>query len=258
MRGSSWLARLAVLVWSAWLGLVGLMLVLLRLDVWHPPVLPIMALFALLAASALSLLVAGWWRLIRGPRRAQALAWLLMGLAPLGFVAGHAMYGLKVALSRQLDLKLPLRMVIPIGESVLELIAGFSYPERTIGERVVMISSPLPEEVAREQVAMMDRHIEAVESRLGRTSTRRAYWVRGPVLGLEGRAVHAVCLGSRPDEGPPDFDGLTHVDRHEIAHVVLSQFGTMDVEPPAVLIEGWADANSGMDRNVLVLRVVRA
>ena len=63
-----------------------------------------------------------------------------------------------------------------------------------------------------------------------------------------------LCLGSRPYEHPPDFEGLTLVDRHEVAHVVLSQFGGMDVEPPAVLIEGWADANSGMDRSALILR----
>ena len=32
--------------------------------------------------------------------------------------------------------------------------------------------------------AAMDRHIRALESRLGRTGTRRIHWVRGPVLGL--------------------------------------------------------------------------
>ena len=77
-------------------------------------------------------------------------------------------------------MKLPLKMLIPIGESALELIAGFSYPDRTIGERVVMISSPLPEEVARGQVTMMDRHIRALESRLGAAA-------RGGLTGCAGR-----------------------------------------------------------------------
>ena len=73
MKGSSWLARLAVLVWISWLGLVGFLLGLLRLDVWHPHFLPILAMLLLLAASVLSLFAAGCWRLVRGPRRRMCL-----------------------------------------------------------------------------------------------------------------------------------------------------------------------------------------
>ena len=48
MKHVSWLVRLAVLVWVTWLGLVGLMLGLLRLRVWHPHFLPVVSLFTAL------------------------------------------------------------------------------------------------------------------------------------------------------------------------------------------------------------------
>jgi hypothetical protein len=254
MKHSSWLVRLAVLVWVAWLMLVGLMLGLLRLRVWHPHFLPVTTVFALLVAAGVAFLVVGVWRLIRGPRRVFALSVLLLGLAPLGFFAGHMMYGFSLAFSTQLELNLPLQALIPVGDSILDLIARFSYPQRTASERVEMIASPLPEATARQQVAMMDRHISELESRLGRTGQRRVYWVRGPLWGLQGRAIDSLCFGSRADEPAADPASLTKLDRHEVAHVVLSQFCTLDVQPPALLVEGWAEANSGIAPNALLLR----
>ena len=50
------------------------------------------------------------------------------------------MYGFNLANSRQLDLNLPLKSLIPVGDAVLDLVARFSYPKRTVGERVEMIS----------------------------------------------------------------------------------------------------------------------
>jgi hypothetical protein len=117
-----------------------------------------------------------------------------------------------------------------------------------------MISAPLPEETARQQVALMDRHIRDLESRLGRTGQRRVYWVRGPLFGLGGKAIDSLCLGSRTDEPSADPASLTMLDRHEVAHVVLSQFCPMDIQPPALLLEGWAEANSGITPSALFLR----
>ncbi len=53
------------------------------------------------------------------------------------------MYGFGTAYGRQLKLNLPLRMLVPFGESVLDLAARFPYPVRTAGDRVVMISAPV-------------------------------------------------------------------------------------------------------------------
>ena len=143
-------------------------------------------------------------------------------------------------------------MLIPLGESMLDLAARFAYPVRTEGERVVMISAPLAD--AREQVAAMDRHIRALEERLGRYRHQPgALGARAP-LGLHGRALYGICLGSSPGENADDADGLTRVDRHEVGHVVLNQFCDTDFEPPAVLMEGWAEVASGIESNALILR----
>jgi hypothetical protein len=256
MKRASWLARLAALIWLAWLGLVGLMLGMLRLRVWHPHYLPVTAALVMMLCAALALFVGGGWRLIRGPGRIDALACWLLGLAPVGFLAGHLMYGFRVAEGRQLELNLPLKALIPFGESTLDLVARYFYPQRTLGKRVVMISAPMSAEAARKQVAAMDRHVQELESRLGRTGKGRVYWVRGPLLGLQGKAIHSMCFGSRPDEEPSDPDGLTVLDRHEVAHVVLNQFRMIERQPPAVLTEGWAEVGSGIDPNALILRAL--
>jgi hypothetical protein len=250
----SWLARLAALVWLAWLLLLGLMFGLLWFDVWHPPFLLMPAIVVVLVAACVILLAACAWRLVRGPRRTHALGCLLLGLAPAAFLTGHLMYGFGTAYGRQLDLNLPLKLLVPFGESNLDVIAYYPYPMRTTGERVVMISEPMPEAAARRQVAAMDRHVRALEARLGRTSNRRIYWVRGPILGLQGKAIRSMCMGSRAEDPPANPDELSMLDRHEVAHVVLSQFSPGSMEPPALLVEGWAEANSGLDPKTLRLR----
>ena len=208
----------------------------------------------MLLAAGLSLLIVGTWRLVRGPNRRHALACLLLGLPPLGFLAGHLMYGFGTAYGRQFALGLPIKVLMPFGESILDLVARIQYPQRTEGERVVMISKPVDN--AQAQVAAMDRHIRALEARLGRTGTRRVHWVRGPLLGIGGKAILGMCMGSSPGEEweRPDAEGLRTVDRHEVAHVVLSQFCTADSWPPAVLMEGWAEAASIANPNSYRLR----
>ena len=63
-------------------------------------------------------------------------------------------------------------------------------------------------------------------------------------------------MGSVPGAQPPDPDGLTTLDRHEVAHVVLNQFCTSDMEPPAILMEGWAEFAAAADMKELRLRAL--
>jgi hypothetical protein len=171
------LARLAITEWLAWLGVVGLMLGMLVAQTPHPHFLPMTVLFGTLIVAGLALIVGAIWRLFRGPDRVRALTCLLLGIAPLGFMAGHLLYGLRVGYGRQLDLTWPLRMLVPFGVSMMDLQARFVYPIRTVGEKVVMISAPF--ERAGEQVAAMDKHVRALEARLGRPARGRVHWVRG-------------------------------------------------------------------------------
>ena len=44
-----------------------------------------------------------------------------------------------------------------------------------------------------------------------------------------------------------ETDGLDPMDRHKVAHCVLSSHCPPRADPPAVLVEGWAEASMGHD-----------
>jgi hypothetical protein len=201
----------------------------------------------------LALICGASWRIIRGPRRLHAFSCLLLGGAPLLFLAGHFLYGLSIGFGREIPLNLPLKLLMPLGESLMDLEARFRYPQRTAGGKVVMISEPVAD--APVQVAGMDRHVRALEARLGRTTAGTVHWVRGTLLGLQGgHAVFGLCMGSRPGSDPVDAEGLSWIDRHEVAHCVLNSHCPVGIDPPAVLTEGWAQANQGTDPAELAAR----
>ena len=141
------------------------------------------------------------WRIIRGPRRRRALSCLLIGAAPLWFLAGFFLYGVAINSSQHTPLTLGVKLLMPLGESLMDLDARFRYPQRTYGEKVVMISPRMPEAEARAQVAAMDRHVRALETRLGRTTTGKIHWARGPLLGIWGHAIFGLCMGTGPGRG---------------------------------------------------------
>lgn len=236
---------LAAATWLAWGVLAGLLLAMVLLRWWHPHFLPVCLAVALLAACAGLLVLRGTVAIARGPRRWRKLGVVLIGLAPLWFATAHGMYGFKAGHSRQVRLDLLQKWLIPLGESLIDLESRFRYPQRTVGEKVVMISEPVDD--AAEQVATMDAHVRTLEKRLGREIQGQIHWFRGPLLGMRGRAIFGVCMGSRIGEANPDATGLDALDRHEVAHCVINQFCTIASEPPALFAEGWAEANMGHD-----------
>jgi hypothetical protein len=104
---------------------------------------------------------------------------------------------------------------------------------------------------ARAQVAAMDRHVEASMARLDQSATWPIVWYRGPIFGLRGCAIYDMAIGSEVGlygRGGPyrrGADGLTDLDRHEVAHCVITRNYTARSDPPRVLMEGWAQANQG-------------
>jgi hypothetical protein len=253
MRRCFRLPALALTVWAAWLGLLAALAMMFIMRVWHPHFLPVTVLVLLLVIASVALLVGGLWRLVVGPRRLRALTWLLLGVAPLLFFASFVLYGLRLGYGRQLVIDLPLRMLVPFGESMFDLLARFQYPVRTGGETVVMISKPLANGPA--QVAAMDRHVQALCKRLeGRPDPRRIHWVRGTLLGITPHGLNGLCLACAPGEEPAGAEGLTSLDRHEVAHCVLSSIVPADFDPPSVLSEGWAQANQGDNEKIVALR----
>src|SRR5262249_39764604 len=69
------------------------------------------------------------------------------------------------------------------------------------------------------------------------------------LLGQRDMAMVGLVLGSSRSpadwETADDPDGVS-VDRHELAHAVIHQLGPAGCEPPTLLVEGWAEAHTGM------------
>jgi hypothetical protein len=180
---------------------------------------------------------------------------LLIGAAPIWFLAGFLHYGVAITSSRKIPITPALELLMPLGESLMDLEARFRYPQRTVGETVVMISPAMPEADARAQVTAMDRHVRALEARLGRRTGGIIHWARGPLLGTGGSAIFGLCLGTQLGGAPADAEGLCTVDRHEVTHCMLNSQCSAWFDPPAMLTEGWARANEGVDHATLAYRV---
>ncbi len=247
MRRVLSLPGLAVAVWVSSLAFLGLLGGMAAVMARHPHFLPATSALALVIVAGLALIIVASWRIVRGPDRRRALSCLLIGSAPLWFLAGLFLYGLSVGTGRKLPLNPAIKLLAPLTQSLMDLDARLVYPQRTAGEKVVMISAPMPEARARALVAAMDRHVRALEARLGRTTRGTIHWVRGPLFGIERRALMGLCMGSRPGEEAADAEGLASIDRHEVAHCVLTSQCSPRFDPPAVLTEGWAQANQGTD-----------
>jgi hypothetical protein len=241
------LRGLAIVVWVWCLAFEGLLAGMAAVGAWHPHFLPVAAMLALLLAMGLALLVGASWRVVRGPGRGRALSWLLIGTAPLWLLAGHFLYGAAVGLGRNHPPDFLLKPLVPLGDSLMDVEARIRYPLWSFGERVVMMSAPMPEAQARAQVSAMDRHIRTLESRLGRPTGWIVRWARGPILGEQGKAHRGLSIGSLLGEERPDAEGLVPTDRHEVAHAMIASLCPPSSDPPAVLVEGWASANMGSD-----------
>lgn len=247
MRRILSLPGLAAAAWASWLALLALLAGMLAALAGHPHFLPVTTLLALMVGAGLALIVAASWRIVRGPDRRRALAWLLIGAAPSWFLAGHFFYGLAIAETRRAPMTPALKLLMVMAESLMDLEARFRYPQRTHGEKVVMLSPPVPEAEARAQVAAMDRHVRALERRLGLPTKGTIHWARGPLLGQEAKAFLGLCMASQPGGAPTDAEGLSSLDRHEVAHCVATNHCDPWFDAPSVLTEGWAQANQGDD-----------
>jgi hypothetical protein len=240
------------MVWAAWLVLLLTLAGSFCLRIWHPHFFPVTAMVVWLLVSGTLLVCRAAWLMTFGTQRRRSATWLLVGTAPLWFVAGHVAYGLESFYGRDVSLSYALRTLVPLGESLMDLEARIRYPVRTTGARVVMISPPVDD--AAEQVAAMDTHVCQLERRIGRPLDKPVHWVRGPLFGIQGKAIIGLCMGSRPEESKWRGRQLDPLDRHEVAHCVINMICPPWAEPHALLVEGWAEANTGHDTTWLADR----
>ena len=151
MRRLLSLPVLAIATRASCLALLGLLGIMLAVRARHPHFLPVTCVLAMALVAGLGLIVGALWRIVRGPGRREALSWLLLGSAPLWFLGGSVFYGLAIGNSRQIPINLAIMLMAPLGESMMDLEARFRYPRRTVGEKVVMISTAMPVEEARDR-----------------------------------------------------------------------------------------------------------
>jgi hypothetical protein len=243
-----WPRRWAGLAWVSFLTSIGLLLVQDWLGVPHPLGWPFVLLLALTAAAAL--LGVGWGvaRFRSGGRRGSW--WAIAALTPTLLWLALAV---RASAGGALPNTLPMRVVTLFLASVLEAFAPVVYPRQVRTERLVMFyndSVDQPERDAQE----MDEHVARLEELTGQKLHSPIYWIRGP-LARQGRmAVRGFALGSR--ESPRDWKTADHefglsVDRHELAHAVMHQIQPRDADAPTLLIEGWAEAHSGLSSRQL-------
>jgi hypothetical protein len=256
MRANVTLRRLAISVWLGWVALYVLLTALLACRMWRPPLLVIIPPLLFVILAALGVMVVGLCSLIRAPDRAGALAWLLIGTAPLWLSGAHFLYGLDALGSREDRVEPVTHILAPLGGALMDLEASVRYRQRTAGEKVAMLSSPATS--ARDQVAAMDWHVRRLEARLGGRRTWPITWVRGPLLRQDAKACFDIAIGTPPGRDPVDREGLCALDRHEVAHCVITSFRSPWNEPPALLVEGWAEANSGVKPADLARRALEA
>ncbi|WDQ18408.1 hypothetical protein [Rhodopirellula sp. P2] len=107
--------------------------------------------------------------------------------------------------------------------------------QRVTGQHgVLMHSTPIQDPVA--MVGEMDGHIEGMCALLGRTPPENVIWVRGSLLSQTGVSIGPWAI-TDDDQPAAEFSSL---DRHEIAHSVISGLCGPDQDPPRLLVEGWA------------------
>jgi hypothetical protein len=217
---------------------------MLHFRVAHPHFLPVVSLAALLLIASLVAVLAGFWRLLRGPRRLHGLRLLCVASVPLAVVAFHGSWANSRELTELRFAGYRLRILLPLAESVMDLEARWRYPQRTEGRKVVMIHAGIAN--APELVQAMDSHVERMERLLGYETKGKVHWVRGGLLGQEQKCLFGIALGSEPGAQGCGPDRLTSLDRHEVAHWAINGLlSPYQQTPPPILIEGWAEAQSG-------------
>ena len=195
-------------------------------------------------SAAGGVLALGGWLFWRGGNRIATAAWVLVGVFPIYCWGFLGWYGQRQWKARNVPNNLAMAIVRYSGISLMEVEVRFAYSRRLETDRLVMFfgdSVTAPEA----DLAAMDEHVARMEAETGVVHRDKIWWVRGRLLGQGGLAVGGLALGS---ENSP----IGHADLHELAHAVMYQANTPATDPPMLLVEGWAEAQSSDRRQLAV------
>jgi hypothetical protein len=175
--------------------------------------------------------------------RLRELRWLTVVLLPGLAAIWGGLYAHRISSNRYIPDNLLMRWMGSAGVSLADLERSIRYPIVYEGQRVDMYCA---REIADgpELVRQMDEHISALEKRIGRTSDIKARWIRGDILGRNNYQFFGLAMSDYEPSAENQEPTIHSLDRHELAHFVLSQFMNADSSPPCLMLEGWAQMMS--------------
>ena len=234
--------RLARTTWLIWLAIAAQWVIYAVVSRAMIGVAPLWVLLVLLGAT---LLLAGRHavltihRLVNGPRRLAVIGWVLLAAAPAfwsGQFLGHVWY--RATQRDSLRFNTPLRAIAHWAASIMDAEAVATKPRRTQGDHVTLYDAGETPD-AEGLVTELDEHVAQMSALLeSEPPDTQVRWVRGTLLGEGGRAMSAwaLCDADEPE--------VTYLDRHEVAHVVITLLAGPRQNPPMLFAEGWAEYQS--------------
>jgi len=216
-----------------------------------PPLFILIILLSVLIGAGIYICFAGIKKTVFGTGRLVGVALIFFALTPVIWSALFMADLRYRAVEREsLEFNFPTRSVGYWAASIADIEALWTKRHRTNGKYLKLYTEE-PLENAAKLVDEMDRHIEQMADELGcdppAIPTR---WVRGKLLGFDGRAL--LCWGICDT----NESELTYLDRHEVAHVVITILAGPQQDPPMLLAEGWAQHNSAeMDTDLRSLAI---
>ncbi len=232
-------------VWLAWLAMGALIPVTYFLHVLHPQGFLFVSFLVIQIIGSAAVAAVGAAQFARWRTPLRTVAWILLGIAPLLFDITVLSFAFRVSEMRAVEPRLLSvgRIASVAAAAMADVEARFRYQNRFAGRHVVMWCDRIDE--ARADVEAMDRHIDRMEAVLNRECTSKVHWIRGPLLDQEPCYFHGICIGSLPGAVLENGIELPREDLHEAAHFVIEHLCSSIPEPPSILVEGWAEAQSG-------------
>lgn len=248
-RPSRLLAICALSAWVLWLLNLAAMAWYYQVRAGHPSYIPVLGSLSLLALAGVVLLIGAFVRFVRGPDRSRAFGWLLLGITPLLIAATHLSVGAWILFRDHSLSSVPVKLAATAAASTADLVGRYRHSSRTSSKRVLLIHDA--DDEASQELGPLDEHIARMEKLLGQQPGGREHLFRGPVFSPVSAAGWYLC-GVAIVENP--LANVGDVDRHELAHAVIDRYCDSSSHPPPMLVEGWAESQSGYEKGYLARR----
>ena len=232
------MVRLVLATWAAFLATLITFAIFWRLEHGAPSGIWALLSIVAIAGTSLTTLIVGSRRILRGPKRLLSAALIIIAFTP---IVWSTIFLTNLAHATRTREPIGWHSLTRIAmfwiSSVIDVQARWQYPRWEYGRHVILIDDGQTPDPAR-LVDAMDAHIERMAALLNQpVPSGRVRWVRGSLVGQRGRAIVAWAICEPAPDHPAD---LTELDRHEVAHVLITALSGPDHEPPSILGEGWA------------------